>query len=228
MEGWIKLHRNSLNHWLYKENRPLTKREAWENMLLIVNYESNKVLINGSLIECERGQCLYSLGRWAKEFNWTIQQIRTFFKLLQNDNMITLENCKKTTRLTICNYDTYQDKQHATNTQLTRRQHADNTQLTTIKERKERKERKEVLLIDSEFSKFEKLLNADNWQDKFPDVDLKYYYDTINDWSLSNNKKYIDWLAMIRNWIRRDFQQNKMVKNYNKIINGVVIGRTAM
>ena len=99
MEGWIKLHRSFLEHWLCDEYRPLTKREAWETMLFLANYEDKKVLINGQLIDCRRGQCLYSIESWAKKFVWTIGQVRHFFKLLENDKMIVVEGLKYTTTI---------------------------------------------------------------------------------------------------------------------------------
>ena len=121
MEGWIKLHRKALRHWLYNENRPHTRREAWEDMLLLCNHEDSKVLIQGELVDCKKGQSVMSLKSWAKQFKWSIQQLRTFLKLLENDSMITSEGLRKSTRITICNYDIYQDKQQANNKQITSR-----------------------------------------------------------------------------------------------------------
>lgn len=121
MYGWIKLHRSFRDHWLYKEKRPHTKREAWEDILLLANHENEKVLVHGELIQCNRGQLVYALGTLAYEFNWSIQNVRTFLKLLSDDEMISVEGLRKTTRITICNYGFYQDSQHTTNTQLTDR-----------------------------------------------------------------------------------------------------------
>lgn len=139
MEGWIKLHRKALNHWLYNENRPKTKREAWEDMLLMCNHEDKKLLIQGELVECKRGQSVMSLTSWAKTFKWTIQQVRTFFNLLVKDSMINKEGLSKTTRITICNYDTYQHKQQTDNKQITNNQQTDNKQITTNKNEKKEK-----------------------------------------------------------------------------------------
>lgn len=152
MEGWIKLHRSSLEHWLYKTKKPKTYREAWEDMLMHVNYEKKKTLIRGQLYDCDRGQALFSLDTWADIFNWSVQMVRTFFNLLEKDKMITTEGLQYTTRLTICNYDTYQDKptdrqqteQQAANTPPTDRQQTANRPLTSTKEGKEGKEDKEV------------------------------------------------------------------------------------
>lgn len=108
MESWIKLHRRSKDHWLYNENRPHTRREAWEDMLLLCNHKDNKILVEGELIECKRGQSVMSLSSWAKEFKWSVKMVRTFFELLRNDSMIGTEGLRKTTRVTILNYDIYQ------------------------------------------------------------------------------------------------------------------------
>jgi hypothetical protein len=149
MNGWVRLYRKSLDHWLYNESRPHTRREAWEDMLLLANHSDEKVMIEGELIECKRGQSVMSLKSWAKQFKWSIQQIRTFFKLLQNDNMIVTEGMRKTTRVTICNYEIYQSEQQADNKQTTRRKHGDNKQITTNKNDKNEKKvyaRKEKIL----------------------------------------------------------------------------------
>lgn len=148
MEGWIKLHRKILDHWLYTEHRPLTRREAWETILMTVNYEPNKMLIKGKVYECDSGQSLLSLDSWSKKFNWSIQQVRTFFKLLEIDGMITTKGLQYTTRLTVCNWELYQqestDEKQTDNRQLTDRQQTANRPPTTIKEREEYKERKEI------------------------------------------------------------------------------------
>jgi len=141
-EGWIRLHRQFLDHWLCDEYRPLTRREAWENMLLWANYRETKVLIKGQLFVCGRGQLLYSLETWALKFNWSVGQVRRFFKLLEMDKMIIIEGLHKTTRLTICNYESYQSEQHANDMPTTCQRHADDTP-TTDQRQQEKKEKKD-------------------------------------------------------------------------------------
>lgn len=149
--GWIKLHRSISDHWLFTEYRPLTRQEAWIRILLTVNYEPAKTLIKGQLYECNPGQSILSLDSWAKEFVWSIQQVRTFFKLLESDGMIKTEGLQYTTRLTVCKWDIYQgiatNEQQTNNTPLTDDQQAANKPLTTIKEGKEGKERKEDIYL---------------------------------------------------------------------------------
>jgi phosphoglycerate-specific signal transduction histidine kinase len=144
MPGWIKIHRQFLDHWLCNEYRPLTKREAWENMLLWANYAEVDVLIKGQVIKCGRGQLVYSLETLSEKFNWSVGATRHFLKLLQKDNMILVEGLKYTTRITICNYDKYQDEQQTDNKLKTFSQHSDDKLEATRKEIKEGEEVKKV------------------------------------------------------------------------------------
>lgn len=143
VSGWIKLHRQIRNHWVFK-NADYFK--AWVVIISEVNHQSSKVLIEGELIECKRGQSINSLATWVSILgnDWTIQKLRTFLKLLEKDGMINTEGLRKTTRLTVCNYDSYQSEQQADNKQTTSRQQGDNTQLTTNNNVKNNKEENKI------------------------------------------------------------------------------------
>lgn len=106
-EGWISLHRKIKKHWLWKSSR---RFQWWIDILLTVNYSDQKVFIKGKLIECKRGQSVRSLETWAKEWNVSKGAVRDFLKLLQEDFMINTENLKCTTRITVCNYEKYQEQ----------------------------------------------------------------------------------------------------------------------
>jgi hypothetical protein len=143
-EGWIKLHRRIKDHWIWKNPKYF---HAWINILMTVNYEDKKVFIYGELIDCSRGQSLLSLNNWADEFGnqWTIKQVRTFFDLLQKDSMILREGLSKTTRITVCNYDSYQDEGQTKGKQKANKRQTKGKQKATTKEGEERKEGEEVI-----------------------------------------------------------------------------------
>lgn len=128
--GWIKLYRSIKNHWILPKNTPRTNFEAWLIMLLEVNHSGQKVQIGYDIIECNRGESLYSLDTWAKLFNWHKSKVRRFFKMLEKDSMIVLNECQKTTHLTICNYELYQGDRNASETQVKRKRNASETQVT--------------------------------------------------------------------------------------------------
>jgi hypothetical protein len=139
-DGWIKLHRSIKEHWIFNDS---DKFKAWTLMLMEVNHCKQKVIIRGEVYECDAGQSLYSYDTWAKLFgkSWTKQKVRTFFSLLEKDKMLTHEGLHYTTRITICNYKTYQgnvvpkQEQYNTpsNTPITHGQHTDNTPITPNK-----------------------------------------------------------------------------------------------
>ncbi len=142
--GWIKLFRSIKNHWLFPKSRPFTPFEAWIFILIEVNHNGEKCVFGYDILDCPRGDKLYSFDTWAKKFNWNKSKVRRFFNLLQKDNMIVLKSEQKTTRLTVCNYDSYQSYRNANETQVKRKRNASETQVTPIKELKnEKNEKKE-------------------------------------------------------------------------------------
>ena len=106
-QGYVSIYRSIKTHWIW--NDPL-KLKWWLDILLSVNYSDviQKVNINFELFECGRGQSVKTLNTWSKEWQVGKDTVRNFFKLLQKDNMISLENLQKCTRITVCNYDSYQ------------------------------------------------------------------------------------------------------------------------
>jgi hypothetical protein len=143
MSGWIKLHRQLNNHWLYTEKRKFSKLEAWIDILFTVNFADTKTVIKGKLIEVKRGESILSLDSWSKRWNWDKSAVRRFFDMLQSDGMIALKSETVTTRLTICNYESYQSEETKSETQMKRKRNADETHLTLIEEGKKNKEGKE-------------------------------------------------------------------------------------
>lgn len=129
-KGWISLHRQIQDHWLFKKNRAFSEFEAWLDILLSVNHDTVKVRFQQEIIECHRGESLYSLETWAKRWKWDKSKVRRFLNLLQKEHMVVTKSERKTTRLTVCNYDTYQQTKNADETQMKRRRNADETRMT--------------------------------------------------------------------------------------------------
>ena len=133
MEGWVKTHRKIQNHWIYTEKRVFSNFEAWIDIILNVNHCEAKVLIKGVLFDIKRGESINSLDTWSKRWNWNKSKVRRFLDLLQKDNMIVLKSEHITTRLTVCNYDSYQDSRNADETQTKRKRNKNETQTTPNK-----------------------------------------------------------------------------------------------
>jgi len=138
MIGWISLHRQIEDHWLWTNPVFL---QRWLLILFRTNHTQGEMILGYEKYKIERGQCAYSIRTWATLFQCGTKQVTKFFKLLEDDNMIKKETIGKgknsTTRITIVNYDCYQtnqDKQsgnateHAKETQGKRKGNAKETQ----------------------------------------------------------------------------------------------------
>ena len=104
--GWIKLDRSIMDHWIFQDDR---KFKWWLSLLMLANHEPKKTLLQGVLVEIARGDLVRSYESLALIFNCSKGSVKNFLKMLESDNMVKLENLKVATRITICNYGTYQD-----------------------------------------------------------------------------------------------------------------------
>lgn len=136
MQGWVKLHRKLMKHWIWKNDQYF---KAWIYCLFRANHESNKVLIGSELETVNRSEFITSIGNFAKDTGMTTQGVRTFWNLLETDQMIVKKSTSKSTKLTICNYDNYQVEQQTNNKPITNQQQTDNKPITTDKNVKKEK-----------------------------------------------------------------------------------------
>lgn len=155
--GWIKLHRKITSHWIWSKPEYF---QWWIDILMEVNYESNKVLIKGIVFNCNRGECLYSYDTWASRWKTNKSKAMRFLKMLEKDSMILIKNETVTTRITVCKYDSYQDIGNDIETQVKRKRNADETQVKPTKEEKNEKnieeEKNEVLTAEFLFNEFKR------------------------------------------------------------------------
>lgn len=221
MSGWIKIHRSILNHWLYTEKRKFSKFEAWQDLLLNVNFSDAKTIIKGKLYDVKRGQSILSLDSWSKRWNWDKSSVRRFFNLLEKDNMIIVKSDNITTHLTICKYEDYQQKENANEMQTTRTRNANEIQTTPIKEEEEYKEEKEVYIHPLQkfisdnlptVSKLEIQLTNEQCEKLIGEFNKDSIKDILE--SMENSKqltkKYKSVNLTVRSWIKTRQQNNPM------------------
>ncbi len=108
MEGWISLHRQLQEHWLWKSKEPFDKRSAWIDLLLMVNHQKEKVEFDKGLIEVERGQRITSLEKLSKRWKWSRHKVSDYLNQLEQDGMLVQVRDNKKTLISIENYDKYQ------------------------------------------------------------------------------------------------------------------------
>lgn len=209
MSGWIKLHRGINSHWIWENSDYL---KWWLDILLEVNHTPSKVLIKGKIYECSRGEKLYSLDTWALRWKTNKSKVRRFLEMLQKDEMIVLKNETQTTRITVCKYDDYQEKETISETQTKRKRNASETHLTPIQERKEEKEIKE----ESIYRRFNHLKITNDEVNKLKEVyDIKTI-DSVLDRieNYSGNKKYSSLYLTANNWLKKEKPKSEIKKSH--------------
>jgi hypothetical protein len=108
MSGWIKIHRKIKDHWIFTERRVYSKFEAWNYILLSCAFEDRRIMTGTHLIDVKRGQLITTEAILMDRFQWSKSKLRTFLKILIDDEMIIRESDRKKTILTVVKYEDYQ------------------------------------------------------------------------------------------------------------------------
>ena len=131
MDGWISLHRKILENPILNRSRVYSNFEAWIWLLLKANHKDNKFMLGTELVKVKKGSMITSQKKLCRQFRWGSTKLRNFLKVLQKDKMLLLKTTPKATWITICNYDTYQDKQTANKSRTNHEQTANKSRTNT-------------------------------------------------------------------------------------------------
>lgn len=107
--GYILLHRQIQDHWLWMDNTPFDDRSAWVDLLMLANHEEKKISYNKGVRIIKRGQHLTSQVKLAYRWHWSRDRVKRFLNRLKNDLMIEYDSTTNNTTITIVNYGKYQD-----------------------------------------------------------------------------------------------------------------------
>lgn len=126
--GFICLFRSIRKNWIWDDEKKL---KWWLDIIMEVNHQDAKVVIGNQLLECKRGESLKSLHTWAMRWRANVASVRRFLILLEKDGMIHYKSEGKTTRITVCNYDSYNGERNEDETQTARKRNDGGTQTAT-------------------------------------------------------------------------------------------------
>ena len=125
--GWIKVHRALLDHWCATEPEALS---VWVRLLCEANFENKKSMINGCLIDVERGQLVFGLDAFSKKSGVSVSKLRRIISMLESDGMISRQKTSKYSLISIACYDKYQEDDR----QITGKSQANHNQIAAPKE----------------------------------------------------------------------------------------------
>ena len=113
MSGWIKIYREISQHWIFQDAE---KFKWWIDLLLMASHEDCRVMVKGELTPLKRGQLTVSLSFLSARWGRSKEKVLNFLRLLESDHMIERNSDRKSTTITICNYDSYQEVSEQTPT----------------------------------------------------------------------------------------------------------------
>ncbi|MFC1730363.1 hypothetical protein ACFL6I_08510 [candidate division KSB1 bacterium] len=107
-KGWVAIPRDIINHWSWLEfGYTYTPFHAYVDIIMSVNWKDNSFSYKGNVIECKRGQMLYSLRKLASKWGWSTTRVSRFLKNLEEEGKIETEKLHKVSRLTLCEFERY-------------------------------------------------------------------------------------------------------------------------
>lgn len=107
-KGWISLHRNIKDHYLFKEKRVFSRFEAWIDILLSANHVDGKAMLFGSVIDVKAGELITSEIKLMDKWGWSKTKVRRFLNELVCDGMVIRKSDNKKTTLTVVKWAQYQ------------------------------------------------------------------------------------------------------------------------
>lgn len=237
--GWIKLHRQITEHWLWEE-KPFSKGQAWIDLLLQANHKENKVPFGNQLISIERGEFLTSESKLAERWGWSRKKVRNFLTMLSQDGMI--ENIKmpnKGTRIKIVNYGVYQDlgdntgttkdttQEQLKNNRGTTEEQLRNTNKNNKNDKNEKEYKEVVVVVDNSQQQLKKIfevfeqnihpptpLEIKKLESWLEDVEADVIMLAIEE-AVSYNKRNLKYIeSILKNWTLQGLKTKESVEAY--------------
>jgi hypothetical protein len=210
MSGYFSIKRKLLNSSLWLE-RPFSRGQAWVDLIGLANYKDGAIRVAGVRIDVLRGQCGWSELKLAERWGWSRGKIKRFISELETDSRVIVKQDNRTTILTICNYNEYQNQEEEDGTpdrtaDSTTDDTPDGHQTDTIKkdnkDNKDKSKRGTRCTVASLPPEWEEYCKQER-----PDLNPQKVFQNFRDhWLAQPGQKGIklDWVATWRTWVRKE------------------------
>jgi hypothetical protein len=228
MSGYVHAHRRALHHPAFR-NQSEALSFVWLTML--ASWRQTKVRYKGRIIVLERGQLAMSIRDMAVALDRQKGWVERFLTRLKTETMI--ETCSETGLLviTICNYDVYQPIQDSGRTlngteKRTVPGQEQDTEQGREKGKKEEKKKEPPIGGTREIAlpaDFEPALTdaaqkiIDGWPSDMFDRELAQFKDDAT----AKGKRFKDWQAALRTWIRNADKWRRQNGEYRNGANSI-------
>jgi hypothetical protein len=112
-KGYIRLNRKFFQNPLWSEARVYSKAEAWLDLIQSAGFEASTVMINGKVIDVQRGELPASRRYLELRWNWGSTKVSNFLKTLSDLAMINQRQTAGQTIIKLSKYETYNADRHA-------------------------------------------------------------------------------------------------------------------
>jgi hypothetical protein len=221
MSGWIKLHRQLIEHDLWTQE-PFTRGQAWVDLLMLANHAKGQLRVRGNLILVERGEVARSEDSLAQRWKWSRNKVRRFIAELSEKPIQQIEQQKSPilSKIRIIKYDFYQSNGSSETTDdTTERQQKDTNKKN--KEENEEKKGKETKKIHAkaftpptwdELRAYMVELADESGKPKSPmpkyyrykpeELSFFFSYYHGNGWTTKDGKPIASWKGKLLTWIK--------------------------
>lgn len=210
--GWIKLHRKIRDNPFY--SNPVAS-SLWIECLLRAGCKSRQFYWKRELVDLKPGQFLFGYEELGSMFKISRSTVRYWISAFIVATMLDVLHTPKGSIGTIKNWDHYQSVATSVATSVANKKPTKSQQkATNKKDKKVKKVENDIYtppIIPPRGGEPAKgsidVLSSRQFReqmaDKFPRVDVGYELDKAADWLRSKGKRYKDYEAFGRNWLRR-------------------------
>ena len=131
MEGWIKLHRKTLDNPIITKDSDYLA--VWIYLLLNTTHKEYDVLFMGKRVTLKRGQLLTGRKSISEKLKIDENKVQRILKSLENEHQIEQQKSNKNRLITIVSWDKYQQDEQQNEQQLNNKRTTSEQQVNTNK-----------------------------------------------------------------------------------------------
>lgn len=207
MDGWIRVQRSIVEHWLWQDE-PYSFGQAWIDLLISASWKDHKSYFDGKL-EIKKAGTVYTSKRYlADRWKWNRRKLDKFLSALEGDKMVEIESTKKCTTINIVNYTLYQDScttvapvlHHSCTSPAPVLHHSCTTNKKDNKGKKDN--------INNIYTRAREKPTVEKIQaycdERLNGIDAQQFFDyyEARGWKYGTGKPMVDWKAAVRTWER--------------------------
>lgn len=216
MEGWIKLHRKTLDNPIITKDSDYLA--VWIYILLNTTHKEYDVLFKGKRITLKKGQLLTGRKSISEKLKIDENKVQRILKTLENEHQIEQQSSNKNRLITIVSWDKYQQDEQQIKQQVNNKRTTTEQQVNTNKNVKNIKNDKNVITTVGD-SRVDGLQEVIDFYNENIGMITPYGIETLSDYtkemssdliilsmkkSVEANKRTIQYIkGILNNWSKK-------------------------